>query len=69
MLETCWVRAPELVDLFFGITTRLILHRGFVQRLVSLYAVGLSMRNYSEIYWVQMGNIGGEWRGVKVFVG
>jgi hypothetical protein len=37
-------------DLFFGITTRLILHRGFVQRLVSPYAVGLSMRNYSEIY-------------------
>jgi hypothetical protein len=43
-------QGPELVDLFFGITTRLILHRGFVQRLVSPYAVGLSMRNYSEIY-------------------
>jgi hypothetical protein len=39
---------PQLVDLFFGITTRLILHRGFVQRLVSPYVVGLSMRNYSE---------------------
>jgi hypothetical protein len=45
----CWVRAPELVDLF-GITTRLILHRGFVQKLASPYAVGLSMRNYSGIY-------------------
>jgi hypothetical protein len=40
MLGTCWVRAPELVDLFFGITMRLILHRSFVQRLVSPCPVG-----------------------------
>jgi hypothetical protein len=33
---------------------RLILNRGSVQRLVSPCAVGLSVRNYSEIYWVQM---------------
>jgi hypothetical protein len=38
------------VDLFFGITMRLVLHRGFFQRLVSPYAVGLSVRNCSEIY-------------------
>jgi hypothetical protein len=68
MFGTCWVRDPELVGLFFGITTRLILHRGFVQGLVSPYAVGLSMRNYSEIYRVQMDNIGEVWRSVKIFV-
>jgi hypothetical protein len=43
MLGTCWVRAPELVDLFFGITTRLILHRDFAKK------TGLGFR--SELIW------------------
>jgi hypothetical protein len=47
---TCWVQAPEVAGIFFGIITRLILHRGFVQRLVSPYAVDLSVRNHFEIY-------------------
>jgi hypothetical protein len=39
------MQAPEVVDLFFGIITRLVLHRGFVKRLVSPCAVGLSARD------------------------
>jgi hypothetical protein len=43
-------KIKKAFSLFLGITMRLILHRGFVQRLVFPCAVGLTVRNYSEIY-------------------
>jgi hypothetical protein len=46
MLGTRWVQAPELADLFFGITMRLVLHTGLRPQ---AGAVGLSDRRSDNI--------------------